>query len=564
MRKIYPLWALLLILLLALQVAPANAQNLDFQVPQQNIQAIVNSDGTLSLDYTIVFANSASGDVIDIVDVGMPNYDYEISSMSAEIDGYAAEEILDSEYVHPGIEVHLGSHSIQPGQTGTLHLHVGTVKNVIGQSTLEESEPYASLVFSPNYFDSSLVSGKTDYTVSLILPAGMTAEEPRYHNPSSNWPGADAATASFDSQGRVVYTWTSTDASSGKAYIFGASFPERLVPITSVVATETPNNRTIDTSGIFGCLCVVGILGLFTALGVVSANANKKRRLQYLPPKISVEGHGIKRGLTAVEAAILMQTPLDKVMTMVLFSTLKKEAATVETRDPLKLTIADPLPEGLQPYEVLFLTAFKETNDKVRKEKLQDMTISLVKSVQEKMKGFSRKETIDYYQAITEKAWTQVTSADTPEVKSQAYEQVMDWTMLDHQWEDRTRTTLGSGPVFVPTWWWRYDPVVRGTQFGGGVAHTAAPAGMPSAGGQISMPKLPGSDFAASMVNGVQTFSAGVIGGVTNFTSNITNRTNPLPKPSSSSSGGHFGGGGGCACACACAGCACACAGGGR
>jgi len=30
------------------------------------------------------------------------------------------------------------------------------------------------------------------------------------------------------------------------------------------------------------------------------------------PPKISIEGHGIKRGLTAVEAAILMEEPLDR------------------------------------------------------------------------------------------------------------------------------------------------------------------------------------------------------------------------------------------------------------
>ena len=553
MRKIYTFLAVLLLLLLATQVAPVQAQNLDFQVPKQIIQAIVNDDGSLSLDYKITFANSNSGDVIDIVDIGMPNYDYQISSMSADVDGAAVSDIRDSEYVHPGVEVHLSDHSIQPGQTGTLHLHVGVVTNVLGKSTLQESEPYASLVFSPNYFDSSFVSGKTDYTVSLILPAGMTSQEPRYHTPSSNWPGSDQATASFDNQGRVVYTWASTDASSSKAYVFGASFPERLVPATSVVATETPNSRTIDTSGIFACLCVLGVAGFFIAIGVLSANANKKRRLQYLPPKISVEGHGIKRGLTAVEAAILMETPLDKVMTMILFSTLKKEAATVESRDPLKLTVADPLPEGLQPYEVLFLTAFKKTSDKERKTKLQDMTVALVKSVQEKMKGFSRKETITYYQTIIEKAWTQVTSADTPEVKAETYEQVMDWTMLDHQWEDRTRTTLGQGPIFVPTWWWRYDPIIRTTHYGGGVAHTAMPMAAPS-GGNISVPKLPGSDFAASMVNGVQTFSAGVIGGLTNFTSNITNRTNPVPKTTSSSSGGHFGGGGGCACACACAG----------
>ena len=55
----------------------------------------------------------------------------------------------------------------------------------------------------------------------------------------------------------------------------------------------------------------------------------KKRKLQYLPPKVSIEGHGIKRGLTAVEAAMLLEQPLDKVLTMILFAVVKKGAAEV-------------------------------------------------------------------------------------------------------------------------------------------------------------------------------------------------------------------------------------------
>ena len=102
----------------------------------------------------------------------------------------------------------------------------------------------------------------------------------------------------------------------------------------------------------------------------------------------------------------------------------------------------------------------------------------------------------------------------------------------------------------------------------------AAPvsSGSGAAGGKpsVSLPHIPGSDFAASMVNGASTLAAGVIGDITGFTSAITNKTNPIPIQTSSpksGSGGIRGGGGGghsCACACACAGCACACAGGGR
>ena len=298
-----------------------------------------------------------------------------------------------------------------------------------------------------------------------------------------------------------------------------------------------------------------GLVWFFVFCGWVEATRAGKRKLQYLRRKISMEGHGIKRGRTGIEAAILLEQPLDKVMTMILFAVIKKGAAQVATRDPLELSIAATLPDDLRPYEQQFLAAFGEKDKNKRRNMLQDMTVDLVKSVQQKMKGFSRRETIAYYKDIMNKAWAQVEAADTPEVKSETYDKVMEWTMLDKDYDQRTREVFHSGPVFVPIWWGRYDP-----GFGGG---TAAPASMPGGGGGVSLPHLPGSDFAASMVNGVQNFSSSVIGNVTDFPSLVTNKTNPAPV-SPSSGGGRSCGGGGCACACACAGCACACAGGGR
>ena len=563
-RRLVSLY-LVIALLLGISIHPASAQNLSFEVPKQEVVVFVNSDGSISLDYTITFKNLPGGDAIDIIDIGMPNSDYDLNSISAEIDGKSADLIRPSEFVHPGVEIHLGSNAIQPGRTGVLHVYIGKVERALGKSTLEEAEEYASLVITPNYFDEDFTRGKTEYFFTLVLPPGLKSEEPRYHTPSGNWPGSDEPVeAGFDNQGRVYYTWYAAEANAYTAYKFGASFPIRLVPAEVVVATESPNLRTIDIDAIIGTLFTVCFVGFFFLIPIISVVSASRRRLQYLPPKIAVEGHGIKRGLTAVEAAILMEQPLDKVLTMILFSVLKKGAAIVESRDPLELQISDPLPENLQPYEIKFLEAFRQTNKKLKQSKLQDTVISLIKSVSEKMKGFSRKETIEYYKTIMEKAWQQVTAAETPEVKSDVYEQVMDWTMVDRRWDDRTREVFGAGPVRVPTWWWRYDPLIRGASStgGGGMAKPSIPT--PGSGqGSITLPKLPGSDFAASVVQGVQNFSAGVIGNVTSFTESITNKTNPVPKSSYSSRSGG-GGGGGCACACACAGCACACAGGGR
>jgi hypothetical protein len=249
-------------------------------------------------------------------------------------------------------------------------------------------------------------------------------------------------------------------------------------------------------------------------------------------------------------------------MTMILFGVIKKNAAQVISRDPLQIDVASPLPEGLHEYELNFLSAFKESDAKERRNRLQEMTVTLVRSVSEKMKGFSRRETIAYYKNIMETAWKQVEAADTPEVKSQLYEKNLEWTMLDRDYNDRTRRVF-TGPVFIPTWWGRYDPTYSRpfpTSGGSSIPASSSTPSMPS------VPRLPGSDFASSVAVGMQTFSQKVIGNVTDFTSRVTSVTNPPPKPSAGTTGGRSGGGGGrsCACACACAGCACACAGGGR
>ena len=189
---------------------------------------------------------------------------------------------------------------------------------------------------------------------------------------------------------------------------------------------------------------------------------------------------------------------------------------------------------------------------------MQDVMVDLVKSVSGKMKGFSRKETIRYYEDIVNKAWAQVEAGETPEVANQKFDENMEWTMLDRDFNNRTQEVFRTRPIFVPVWWGRFDPTYSSPTSGGGGGRVSAPSG-----GGMSMPTLPGATFAASVATSIQNFSSNVVGNLTEFTSGVTNKTNPIPK-STSSGGYHGGGGGGCACACACAGCACACAGGGR
>jgi hypothetical protein len=259
---------------------------------------------------------------------------------------------------------------------------------------------------------------------------------------------------------------------------------------------------------------------------------------------------------------------LDRVLTMMLFSTVKKGAARVAQETPLKVEAVEPAPKELHEYETAFVKAITIGDSRERSRKLQTVMTDLIKAVQLKMKGFSLRETRDYYKAIMEKAWQEVEQAATPEVKSERYAESIEWTMLDRDFGDRTQRTFRTGPVFIPHWWGGFSPSYTG---GGGRAMHAPVATPRTSGGPVatspSLPSLPGADFAASVVQGVQNTAGGMVSNLSSFTGNITKVTNPPPPPSTYRGGGGGGGGGGgrsCACACACAGCACACAGGGR
>lgn len=519
-----------------------------FSVDKEEVHVYWNSDGTTSLDYVWVFTNTPSGHVIDFVDVGMPNGNYSLNNAFADVNGNPVS--ISSDYQGNGsygFSVDMGAHAIQPGQAGTVHVYVSGITGMLYPDDNEET--YTSATFVPTWFGSQYVTGTTDFTLTYHLPPNMAETEPRWHAAPSGFPSEPSSV--YDAESRVTYTWYLPNASASEYYLFGASFPRSYVPAESVVIP--PAEPWISEDTFFSLICGSFFFVIFIVFPAISAIQTNKRKLKYLSPKIAIEGHGIKRGLTAVESAILLEQPLDKVMTMILFGVIKKNAASVKSRDPLDLQINDPQPEGLHSYEKDFLASFTLTDKKKRQDSLQNTMVSLVKSVGEKMRGFSGKETRDYYKSIMEKAWQMIEAADTPEVKSQKFEEAMEWTMLDKDYDDRTRRVF-SGPVYVPMWWGRYDPTYRPLSTGGKIASPS----MPSSGGKQG---LPGADFAASMVTGVQTFSQNVVGNINTFTEKITGKTNPMPKVSSSGGGRS---GGSCACACACAGCACACAGGGR
>ncbi|MEW5939444.1 MAG: hypothetical protein AB1750_07275, partial [Chloroflexota bacterium] len=253
MKRRFLAFLLLIVLSLAIS-SPALAQgNYYFAVEREVVQVYWNADGTMSLDYTWVFANQPGAHIIDFVDVGMPNDYFDMSTVSADVDGTPVS-VSQSDYQGDGsgFAVVLGSRAIRAGQTGTVHAYVGRVERVLYPDT--DNEAYASAVFAPAYFGSQFVKGNTDLTVTFHLPNGVLPEEPRWHSAPSGFPSEPVA--GYDNQDRVTYTWNSTAADASSYYEFGASFPRAYVPAEAIYTPPAEPLFDISSDTIFTLLCL--------------------------------------------------------------------------------------------------------------------------------------------------------------------------------------------------------------------------------------------------------------------------------------------------------------------
>lgn len=536
------LLAVLVFLMLLGVGGGAWAQDYSFQVVENISRVYVNRDGSIDVEYWLTFRCDPGAHPIDVVDVGMPRDTYDLASAQAWFSyarggkEFRLTDIRPSEYVDPGIEVHLGEYTIQPGEQGTLHVRVNVPEMVFPDTS---DENYASVEFSPTYYGSEYVHGSTYMEISFVFPPGVSPDETRWH---------DEEPSAFDKlNDRLVFVYIHEHVGGDETFKHGISFPRTYVDYVA----KAPLNLNLSLDEDLCGVCWGGGLALmFLVIMGFSQIAKSKQKMDYMPPALAFEGVGIKRGLTAVEAALLLETPLDRVLTMILFGLMRKGAIIVHQEDPLKVEPVEPRPEGLRSYEEAFLDAVREDGT-LDREALQEMFVALIREVNKKLKGFSRKETIAYYRDIVKRAWAQVEQAGTPQLDEE-----LEWMLADRDFEDRSRQVFRERQVVMPPWWVYYRPWVPSVRQG-----RVSTSSKPVRGGRmVELPTLPGAAFAGNLVSVVERTASSVVGKLEEFTSAVTSKTNP-PRVVSSSSSYRSGG---CACACACAGCACACAGGGR
>jgi hypothetical protein len=539
-RRFLFLFALLSLTLAVSVASSASAQNLVYSVDHEWAQIFINQDGTIDLTYNIsvtVTSGSMGGFY-----VGQPNHDFTIGE-ARDQNGNSLTVNDASSGGEYRVDV-LFNPRIQAGQS--IWFQVTT--NVAGMISNDTTNPgNFGMQFIPQWISDVPIS---DVRVQIVLPPDVTVSDVKTTETFYN--GTSTV------EGKLAVYWEKPVIEANEQFLVGVSFPSRFMP-----NYNPPQSSGGIDFGIFGI--ILGVVGVLFALVIFVLIIRAASKISYASPKVSMETLGVKRGLTAVEASYLLDLKPPQIVTEILYSLLQKRAVWAkETKPSLKLQVLAPFENKtgtkdnpLRYYEIDFLNSIKPEGT-LDEDKLAHTIMFLRDTVEQKLQGYSRKDTVDYYRKITAQAWTQVEQAGTVELSSNAYDEQLLWLLLDPNQRARTETVFRDRVIQPnPLWfWWWYGYTVYHPH------PTYTPnVNVPSQSGPP--PAIPGADFANNIATAVEKTSNNIVVNLEKFANAIVP---PPPKASHepARSGAdcvcacHE-----CACACACVSCACACAGGG-
>ena len=540
-RKVFFLVAILGLTAISLSIGLVSAQNRVYSFDHEWAQIFINQDGTIDLTYNVSLTLT-SGDTINYVQLGQPKGDFTVGE-ATDMQAHQLQTSDSSSGSNYQVKVSL----YQPLTAGnTIWFTVTT--NVAGMIYNDTQNPdNYGMQFAPQWMQEVPVN---DVRVLIVLPPKVAINEVKTP-PDKFWNSTSTV------EGRTAVFWQIPVLQPNEQYLLGVSFP----------ASSMPNYKPTRASGGIGLDTILALIVLpIIAIIVVTVVVQVARKSTYSSPKVSMETLGIRRGLTAVEASYLLDMKPTQIVTEILYSLLQKRAVWIESANPaLKLRI---MPEyknktgsdqnPLRYYEIDFLNAVREDGT-LDEEKLAHTVMFLRDTMEQKLRGHSRRDTVNYYGKIVKKAWLQVEQAGTAELSSKAYDEQLLWLLLDPNYRSRTETTFHDRS-FQPSpfwfWYWygytRYNPHPTYTPNVDAPAKAAKP------------PQIPGAQFADNIATAVEKTSSNIVTDIEKFANAIL----PMqPQKASHTPARHDAGCvcacAACACACACVSCACACAGGG-
>ena len=534
--------AIILALTIALTASSAvHAQNIVYSVDHQWAQIFINQDGTIDLTYNITL--TVDSGVIHGFYVGQPKRNFTVGQ-GLSVDQYGNQ--LQVNDASSGSDYKVDVTLNQPLTTGESVWFMVTT-NVAGMIT-NDSQNLGNLgmQFTPQWTDISI----NDVRVQIVLPPGTTTSDVKT---TQNFYNSTSVV-----EERLAVYWEIPVLQANERHIVGISFPAKYLP------NYIPQSSSAGGIGNLASIIPLIILPIIAIILIIVV-VQVARKSAYSSPKLSMETLGVKRGLTAVEASYLLDLKPTQIVTEILYSLLQKRAIwTIETKPSLKLRILPPYENKtgskdnpLRYYEIDFLNALK-VDGTLDEEKLAHTIMFLRDTTEQKMQGYSRKDTVIYYRKIVTQAWTQVEQAGTDELASNAYDEQLLWLMLDPNQRTRTETIFQNRP-FQPNpiwiwWWYGYSNYYPNPTYKPNIEAPAQSA---------KPPAIPGAEFANTIATSVEKTSNNIVVNVEKFANSIV-----PPPPKTSHDPAHPKADcvcacAACACACACVSCACACAGGG-
>lgn len=540
-KKRFHLWVIAFAIVISLSsISATTAQERSYHIEHEWIKIWINQDGTIDLFYDMSLTLDSRPN-INYVLIGQPQGDFEIGEA---FDQYGHQLTMSDASSGSDYKVRVNLYEpLRAGQTVRFNLTTN-VAHMIWEDT--QNKGNVGMKFTPTWWEQASVY---DLRILVVLPTGVSSDMVKTTEVFWNNTSVE--------DGQLGVYWEKQNLSPNEQYPVGVSFPAEYVqnyekqPPGIIVFLQ--NYRLILFAAVFG----VAIIGVAILVA---------RKKSYLTPQVSMETLGIRRGLTAVEASYLLDMKPTQIVTEILYSLLQKRAVWVESTNPaLKLRIM-PLFQNktgtaenpLRYYEIDFLHALKDDGT-LDEEKLAHTVMYLRDTVEQKLRGYGRRDTVDYYRKIVTKAWTQVEQAGTAEIASKAYDEQLLWLMLDPNYRSRTETTFRDR-TFEPSpfwfWYWygyhHYNP------------HPTYKPNVDAPAQAIKPPTIPGAEFANNIAIAVEKTSSNIVLSIEKFANAII----PAQTQKASHVPAHREAGcvcacAACACACACVSCACACAGGG-
>jgi len=510
------------------------AADIEYYLNHEYAKIWINeTDGTIDLFYNITI--TCTQGVINRVWVGQPKGDFIIGEAKDE-EGYVlnAFDVNDEKYY--AVQVNL-TNPVYSGQSASFTL-LTNVGHMIWED--EDNPGNVGMQFTPCWWEDAYIN---ELRIAVVLPEGVTGENVTC---TPNWNNT------YIEENRFVIYWKMPNLQPNEQFSCGVSFPKEYVEYYDV------RGKGIDWS-VVGWV-ILGVLAISVCCIVIVF-----RKRGYIRPILRVETLGVRRGLTAVEASYLLDFPPTKIVTEILYSLLMKKAVWVKATTPaLKLEVMKQFKDKtgtyetpLRYYEKSSLKAIKK-NGTLDEVKLAEAIMQLRDTVEAKLRGYCRQDTIAYYKNIVTKAWQQVRQAGTPEIASKAYNENLLWLLLDKNFESQTKGTF-SDKVFKPQtdWWWYWY---------GYTYYYPKPTYKPLPATTKPPPTILGAEFANNIVTSIEKTANNIVANIEKFANSIL----PAPPPSQHTSRqpAHDGAScvcacASCACVCACVSCACACASGG-